>query len=210
LFVSGGSGFKRFGGAARTSPPVSGCFSTFHAVAGCPQWPFPTPFIMRAMKTDQTNRTNPPQHLAALSEQPPASGTGKVIWAWPWISTALARGWGVRDIWRALEADGLAIPYDQFRVYVSRVRKRMAQQQKREQQQAQPSTPLAQQFRAAMLQTPPLPPQPRSAAPLTPPPDQPAQPPVHDPYVGAREQRRLKNASSFEFDPFSTNKNLLE
>jgi len=155
------------------------------------------------MNSDQANRTKPPQHLAVLSELPPASGTGKVIWAWPWIAAAQARGWSVRDIWRALEADGLAIPYDQFRVYVSRVRKRMAQQ-------AAPSTPSPQQSRAAMLQPLAPTPQRRAATPPTPPNAQPARPQAHDPYANAREQRRLKAASGFDYDPFSNNKDLLE
>jgi hypothetical protein len=165
------------------------------------------------MKTDQPNRTNPPQHLAALSEQPPASGTGKVVWAWPWIEAALARGWGVREIWRALEADGLAIPFDQFRVYVPRVWKRMARQQEQQQRQqpAQPTTPPPQQIRAPALQPPALTPSStRAASPPTPPNAQPAPHQVHDPYASAREQRRRKASSGFEYDPFSINKNLLE
>jgi hypothetical protein len=158
------------------------------------------------MKTDQPNRTNPPQHLAALSEQPPASGTGKVVWAWPWIEAALARGWGVRDVWRAIEADGLAIPYDQFRVYVSRVRKRMAQEA------APPALPPPKEIRAAVLQPAAPPPSPTGvAAPQTPP----CALTTHqsqetDAYASAREQRRRKASAVFEYDPFSNNKNLLE
>jgi hypothetical protein len=34
--------------------------------------------------------------------------------------------------------------------------------------------------------------------------------PVTDPYASAREQRKLKQESGFEYDPFSNNKNLLE
>jgi hypothetical protein len=68
------------------------------------------------------------------------------------------------------------MPYNQFRVYVSRIRRR----------------------KEASLRLP--------AAPERPP-DQPA---TNDPYMGIREQRKLKRRTGFEYDPFSTDKDLLE
>lgn len=43
---------------------------------------------------------------------------------WPEIRQALATGKTVREIWQAARLDGIDIAYPQFRVYVSRVRRR--------------------------------------------------------------------------------------
>jgi hypothetical protein len=54
----------------------------------------------------------------------PATNTGQVTAAWDQIEAGLARGMKLREIWEAAKLDGLAIPYPQFRVYVSRLRRR--------------------------------------------------------------------------------------
>ena len=117
--------------------------------------------------------------LGSLPQQPPPSKTGRVVWAWPKIVDALNAGWRLSEIWEALREDGIEMPYNQFRVYVSRIRRR--------------------NLAAAM---------------------QPSSPPTHphvphgttasDPYSGIRKQRKLKHRSGFEYDPFSTDKDLLE
>jgi hypothetical protein len=72
-------------------------------------------------KTQLTN-------LRALPSGPPRTKTGQVLWAWPAIQASLNSGRNLREIWEALQLDGIEMSYDQFRVYVSRIRKRLADQ----------------------------------------------------------------------------------
>ena len=67
-------------------------------------------------------------NIRSLSAREPATSTGKVMWIWPEIEESLAAGKKLREVWEAVHADGLAIPYPQFRVYVSRVRSRKVRQ----------------------------------------------------------------------------------
>ena len=116
--------------------------------------------------------------LGSLPQQPPPSKTGKVVWAWPKIVDALNAGWRLSQVWEALREDGIEMPYNQFRVYVSRIRRRKVTVT------PQPSPPM------------------RSPAP--------AETTASDPYSTIRKQRKLKHRSGFEYDPFSTDKDLLE
>ena len=63
-------------------------------------------------------------HLRTLPNVEPATSTGRVAWIWPEIEAALATGKKLREVFDAARADGLDIPYPQFRVYVSRLRSR--------------------------------------------------------------------------------------
>jgi hypothetical protein len=119
-------------------------------------------------------------HLRALVSLLPATNAGKVAAAWEEIERGLARGMKLREVWAAAELDGLAIPYPQFRVYVSRLRQR----KRRSISAAQPP-PRTSADRELL-----------SAAP--------------DPFRNLREQREKKKLSVFEYDPFSINKNLID
>jgi hypothetical protein len=88
-------------------------------------------------------------------------------------------GMKLREVWEAAKLDGLEIPYPQFRVYVSRLRRR----------QRCSSTP----------QLPLVPTNVEQSLPNPPP----------DPFRNLREQREKKKQSIFEYDPFSINKNLI-
>jgi len=127
------------------------------------------------------------RHLAELPGLPPATTAGKVLWAWPQISAALERGWRLCDVWSALRKDGIEMPYVHFRVYVYRIRQR-----------------LARKATAGAMSSPAVQPAPVTTAKSAPPTT------ITDPYASAREQRKLKQESGFEYDPFSNNKNLLE
>jgi hypothetical protein len=87
----------------------------------------------------------------------------------------------LREVWEAAKLDGLEIPYPQFRVYVSRLRRR-----KRRPTSA-PQPPTAATNGEHGLPAPPPP----------------------DPFNNLREQREKKEQSGFEYDPFSINKNLI-
>jgi len=62
--------------------------------------------------------------LRSLLTVLPATNTGQVTAAWGEIEAGLARGMKLREVWEAAKLDGLQIPYPQFRVYVSRLRRR--------------------------------------------------------------------------------------
>jgi len=121
-------------------------------------------------------------HLHSLVSVLPATTTGQVTAAWGEIEAALARGTKLREIWEAARLDGLETPYPQFRVYVSRLRRR-----RREPSKSAPQPPPAQTNAADGLPGPP-----------------------HDPFRNLREQREKKKLTTFEYDPFSINKNLVD
>jgi hypothetical protein len=121
-------------------------------------------------------------HLRSLLSVQPATSTGRVTAAWEEIEAGLARGMKLREVWEAARLDGLEIPYPQFRVYVSRIRRRG---QRSRTSGPQPANPLTNEERG--LPAPPPP----------------------DPFNNLREQRDKKEQSGFEYDPFSINKNLI-
>lgn len=83
------------------------------------------PSVMDA--TQPSNRTKSGLvHLRSLPSVEPATSTGRVAWIWPEIEAALATGKKLREVWAAACADGFEIPYPQFRVYVSRLRRRQS------------------------------------------------------------------------------------
>src|ERR1700722_2861705 len=63
-------------------------------------------------------------HLRSLLSVLPATATGQVTAAWGEIEAGVARGMKLREVWEAAKLDGKEIPYPQFRVYVSRLRRR--------------------------------------------------------------------------------------
>jgi hypothetical protein len=105
-----------------------------------------------------------------------------VIWAWAEIEAALAVGIKLKEIWEAAGRDGLEMSYAQFRVYVSRLRRRRQLSKTREQP---PPASGAVDNHDDGLPAPPS-----------------------DPFRNLREQRKKKKHSVFEYDPFSINKNL--
>jgi hypothetical protein len=121
-------------------------------------------------------------HLRSLLSVLPATDTGQVTAAWDQIEAGLARGMKLREVWEAAKLDGLEILYPQFRVYVSRLRRRRQRL----------STSAPQPPPALTNVEPGLP---------DPPPD---------PFRNLREQREKKKNAGFEYDPFSINKNLID
>ena len=94
----------------------------------------------------------------------------------------MAAGMKLKEVWAAASRDGIEMSYAQFRVCVSRLRRRL--------HRAPPSVPEQ-------------PPQQRNADNGSP------DPPRSDPFRNLREQREKKLKSGFEYDPFSINKNLI-
>jgi len=118
-------------------------------------------------------------HLRSLLSVQPATNTGQVTAAWGEIEAGLARGMKLREVWEAAKLDGLEIPYPQFRVYVSRLRRR------RQRSRLSPPHAVVNEERGLPA------------------------PPALDPFNNLREQREKKERSGFEYDPFSINKNLI-
>jgi hypothetical protein len=108
-----------------------------------------------------------------------------VAWVWPEIQAGLSTGKKLREVWEAAQLDGLQIPYPQFRVYVSRLRK----QEK------------ARQFEKTACQ-PPSASEQSEASPAT-------QEASVDPFDNLREQRQKKQQTGFDYDPFSNQKDLV-
>jgi len=193
------------------APKVSGSFTGFRAVAGsrscftrfqaasicckpkkrsilCPLPALAVPLsIEERILTVQTSPTRKRKrkddlvHLRSLPTAQPATRMGQVTWAWEEIEAALASGMTTKEVWEAAKLDGLEIPYPQFRVYVSRLRRR----------------------RTSSLATRPQTFGSDEAA-------KEQDPVTTDPFKNLREQREKKQRSGFEYDPFSINKNLID
>ncbi len=132
--------------------------------------------IRRRSRSDLAN-------LRSLPSAQPGTSTGQVTAVWKEIEAGLARGMKLREVWEAAKLDGLEIPYPQFRVYTSRLRRR----------RSRPS--------ALVLQPQPA---------LTNRGHEVAASLPSDPFANLREQREKKKQSVFEYDPFSINKNLID
>jgi hypothetical protein len=122
-------------------------------------------------------------HLRCLPSTQPATKIGQVTWAWAEIEAGLAAGMKLKEVWEAALLDGLEMSYAQFRVDVSRIRRRR-----------QRSTAISAQPPPAVANCQPDPPA----------------TPVHDPFRNLREQQAKKKLTTFEYDPFSINRNLID
>jgi len=87
----------------------------------------------------------------------------------------------LKEVWEAARKDGLDVSYAQFRMYVSRIRRR------RQRPASVAPQPTATTKGDSSL-TPPVP---------------------SDPFLNLRLEREKKERSGFEYDPFSINKNLI-
>jgi hypothetical protein len=123
-------------------------------------------------------------HIRALPAAEPLTDTGKVRWLWAEIQAALASGKTLREVWEAMQLDGLRIPYPQFRVYVSRLK--------------------ATEMKASKLAAPIV----HNSTPEV---GSSANPPSQtvDPFKNIKNQRRDKQKNGFDFDPFSITKDLV-
>jgi len=120
--------------------------------------------------------------LRSLPSIRPATKIGQVIWAWEEIEAGLAAGMKLKEVWEAASRDGLVMSYPQFRVYMSRLRRRRKQLVARVEQ---PPPGVANEG-LSLLDSRPA-----------------------DPFNNLREQREKKKQSGFEYDPFSIDKNLI-
>jgi hypothetical protein len=122
-------------------------------------------------------------HLHSLPSTQPATKIGQVSWAWAEIEAGLAAGMKLKEVWAAASRDGIEMSYAQFRVCVSRLRRRR--------HGVPPSVPEQ-------------PPQQTNVD------KGPSDTARSDPFRNLREQREKKQQSGFEYDPFSINKNFID
>jgi len=111
-----------------------------------------------------------------MAATPPKTKSGQVVWAWPDIQASLKSGRNLKEIWEALQLDGIVMSYGQFRVYVSRVRRRFASR-------TDPALPPREASSGVDPQTGP------SA-------------PTRDPIANIRREFERKQTSGFNYDPF--------
>jgi len=122
-------------------------------------------------------------HLRSLPLTQPATKIGQVAWAWAEIEAGLAAGMKLKEVWEAAGRNGLEMSYAQFRVCVSRIRRR----------RPNPSSSVPEQ------------PAPQTSAENGPPPV-----PSHaDPFRNLREQREKAKLSRFEYDPSAIRADLI-
>ena len=121
-------------------------------------------------------------HLRFLPLAQPAAKIGQVTWAWGEIEAGLAAGMKLKEVWEAARKDGIDTSYAQFRVYISRLRRR-------QRSNIAPLPPSVVGNGASSEHDLPQP----------------------DPFRNLREQReKKKKDAGFEYDPFSINKNLID
>jgi len=121
-------------------------------------------------------------HLRSLPLTQPATKIGQVTWAWAEIEASLAAGMKLKEIWEAAGRDGLDMSYGQFRVCISRLRRR----------RQKPSQSLPGQ------------PPPQTSTENTSP-----APTSSDPFRNLREQREKAKLSRFEYDPSGNREDLI-
>ena len=119
-------------------------------------------------------------NLRSLPSEEPVTSIGWVQWMWPEIQAGLATGKKLKEVWEAAQRDGLRISYSQFRVYVSRIRRREKALKAQGPTETQPLGII--QDRAGS--TPTI-----------------GKPPI-DPLYNIRVQLERKRQSNFEYNPF--------
>jgi spermidine synthase len=118
---------------------------------------------------------------------------GQVRWAWPGIQAALAAGHTLHLVHKRLNEAGIGIGYRTLSLYIGRL----------EREQAVGRTHDVTAARHAEKMASPGVSRPRVGVAR-------AEQSAHDPFSNIRREREKKKGTGFEYDAFSTNKNLLE
>ena len=137
-----------------------------------------------------------PEHdltrLRNLSVERPTTKMGQIRWVWPDIQVALAAGHTLQLVHKRLNEVGIQISYRTLSLYIGRL----------EREQAQPRShgitagEHAKKAESSGVSAPAFVARAREAS--------------EDPFANIRWERERKKTSGFEYDAFSTNKNLLE
>ena len=160
----------------------------FYRPAPLPPFPYQVREQMQATSMDTTPKARRRKtrsdlvHLRSLPSTQAATKIGQVTWAWAEIEASLAAGMKLKEIWEAAGRDGLEMSYGQFRVCISRLRRR----------RQKPSQSLRGQ--------PPPRTSEENASPA---------PPDSDPFRNLREQREKAKLSRFEYDPSANREDLI-
>ena len=130
--------------------------------------------------------------LQNLSAERPTTQMGQVRWAWPSIQAALAAGHTLQLVHKRLNEAGIGIGYRTLSLYIGRL----------EREHAMGRTHDVTAARHAE-KTSPYPSRPQVGVAR-------AEQAVQDPFANIRREREKKKSTGFEYDAFSTNRNLLE
>ena len=137
-------------------------------------------FMVQSESSGRKRKRADLHNLRSLPSCEPETATGLVQWMWPEIEAALATGRTVKEIWEAARSDGMSIPYPQFRVYVTRTRRK-----------AQGRHPRRPSERAPIQPSPT-----KGVSPGAP------EAPSRDPLYNIRVQLEKKRQSHFDYNPF--------
>ena len=161
----------------------------FDRPAPLPPFPYQVREQMQATSMDTSPKTRRRKtrsdlvHLRSLPLSQPATKIGQVTWVWAEIESSLAAGMKqLKEIWEAAGRDGLEMSYGQFRVCISRLRRR-----RQKPSQSLPGQPPPQTSE-------------ENASPA---------PPSSDPFKNLREQREKAKLSRFEYDPSGNREDLI-
>jgi hypothetical protein len=138
------------------------------------------------------NREHDLTRLRNLSAEKPTTKMGQVRWVWPEIQVALAAGHTLQLVHKRLNEVGIEISYRTLSLYIGRLEREQAPGQTQgitaggKTRKAEPSGASA----VGLVEL-------ASEAP-------------GDPFANIRWERGKKKSSGFDYDAFSTNKNLLE
>jgi hypothetical protein len=121
-------------------------------------------------------------HLRSLPLTQPATKIGQVTGAWAESEASLAAGVRLKEIWEAAGRDGLDMSCGQFRVCISRLRRRRRKPSQTLPEQPPPQTSVENASLA---------------------------PPSSDPFRNLREQREKAKLSIFEYDPSAVREDLI-
>jgi hypothetical protein len=138
------------------------------------------------------NREQVLTRLRNLSAEKPTTKMGQVRWAWPDIQAALAAGHTLQLVHKRLNEVGIGIGYRTLSLYIGRLEREQASGQTHDITAAQ----QARKTESVGLSVPGLVGVTKEAA--------------RDPFANIRRERERKKSAGFEYDAFSTKKNLLE
>jgi hypothetical protein len=130
--------------------------------------------------------------LTVLPSEKPSTKMGQVRWAWPEIRAALASGHSLRTIHSRLNEVGIEIGYRTLSLYIGRLeRQRLPTRNEQITAAAGTGKRMADKLAGEAVESRLS----RTAA--------------SDPFSNVRLDRERKKSGTFEYDAFSTNKDLL-
>jgi hypothetical protein len=80
--------------------------------------------------TISKNASNLKRAMRTLADEPPKGKAAMIDWLWPEIAAGIKNRHRLKVIWERLCANGLQMKHNEFRTYVSRMKKKLPRTQK--------------------------------------------------------------------------------